>query len=387
MGVMFRNLDVDTRLGILESVASDGYVKTAKKLSCEFNVNERTAELWIQKTRAQAGELKTREIIGEKKAKKLGMAVTGISSYVDADGNVKGQWIKENVKEQARLEAMMKAMKKLAKKVAAKEVIEKVVDVGDKRLLVKYPFADAHIGLLAKKGEVGVDWDLEEAKGIYLKAMRMLVDSSPNSEVGLILDLGDMVHVADSTGKTRGHGHSLDVDGNLEEVYEAALFIVMCMIDIALEKHDTVVFRKTIGNHDGDTSIALGVFLKQIYRDNPRVVIDAGSDLYWWYKFGSTLHFSTHGHTAKQKELPEIVAHDCKDVWSECKYVYVDTGHIHHQNVIETRTCVCESHNSMVPGDNFNYGSGYRSGRLLKSIVYDIEHGEIGRNIVKVGML
>jgi hypothetical protein len=389
----YKNVRGIDKVEIATMLEVDGYESVVNYIADKYDVCDRSARGWIARIRKENERIEEeansekRVIISEKKAKKLGMHVNGVSSYVDSEGNVKGQWIKESVEEKSRLEALVKAMKKTVKKFDSKPVIEKTVDISDRRIMVKYPFADAHIGLLAKKSEVGADWDLEKSKEVYLRAMQRLVDSAPNSEIGLILDLGDMVHVADSTGKTRWHGHVLDVDGNLEEIYEAALFIVTSMIDLALEKHDKVVFRKTIGNHDGDTSIALGVFLKQIYKNNPRVAIDAGSNLYWWYKWGKTLHFSTHGHTVKQKDLPEIVSHDCKSVWSDCDYVYVDTGHIHHQNVIETRSCICESHNSMVPGDSYNYGSGYRSGRLLKSIVYDIEHGEVCRNIVKVGMV
>lgn len=398
----YKELSDMDKVDILASIEVVGYEAVVESMKRVYGICDRSARGWIKRIREELSrnneesmtvekKNKKKPIVGKKKAKELGLVVKGVSSYVDSEGNIKGQWIKENVDEKARLEALQHAfMNFVCDSVEPREEIKTGFSKGIeessafKNTMVKYPIADAHIGLLTKSNEVGVDWDLETAKKAYKKTVKRIMESSPKSQVGLILELGDMFHVADSTGKTRAHGHQLTVDGNLEEIFEAAIYIVTTMIDMALEKHNTVIFRKTIGNHDGDTSVALGVFLKKYYENNPRVVIESGSDLFWWYKFGDTLHFSTHGHTVKQKDLPEIVAHDCKEVWSDCKYVYIDTGHIHHQTIVETRTCICESHNSLVPGDNYNYGNGYRSGRLLKAIVYTKNSGEIGRSIVRV---
>lgn len=159
------------------------------------------------------------------------------------------------------------------------------------------------------------------------------------------------------------------------------------MIDIALTKYPTVIFRKTRGNHDPDSSVAISAALAMRYLNEPRVTIERTPSMFWHYQFGQTLHFSTHGHTVKQSALPEIAAHDCRDIWSQCKFVYIDTGHIHHKQVVETRTAICESHNSLTAGDSFNFGHGYRSLRNIKSIVYHKDYGEIARNIVTLQML
>ena len=370
--------DINRYIGMWEN-NSIGFNNTCKVIAEDIGISPRTAEAWLVKMKASINESNG----GDSRY------VTATSTLYDADGEVKLQWVKENVVKKEEENSFIEAISRIMEDVGSKEEITRNTEfeILSSDIMVKYPIADAHIGLLARKKQVGEDWGLEKAKKMFSDGIKMVVNSSPASEVALVLELGDMFHVADSTGKTRGHGHVLDVDGSLADIYEAALFIVTTIIDTALTKHETVIFRKTIGNHDGDTSIALGVFLKMLYKNNSRVVIESDENLYWWYTFGKTLHFSTHGHTVKQVALPEIVAHDCKEVWSDCKYVYVDTGHIHHQNIVETRTCLCESHNSLIVGDSFNYGSGYRSGRLLKSITYHKEHGEIARIVVRAGMI
>ena len=69
------------------------------------------------------------------------------------------------------------------------------------------------------------------------------------------------------------------------------------------------------------------------------------------------------------------------------KSLNVNILHVHHQQILETRIAVCESHNSLTAGDSFNYGHGYRSLRNIKAITYHSDYGEISRNIVNLHML
>lgn len=381
----FKDLTEEQKSSIRKVLVEDkGWSKARVLMEELWGVNVRTAERWVKKLREEE-EVAGVTLDGKKHGP---MYVKGTTTLVGEDGKARLQWVKEDAKKSTEANRFMEAVEMFADKM---ENVRKPVDlegvISNGSLMVKYPVADAHIGLMTYKDEVGTDWGLDEAVVAFKTGVKMLMDRSPKAAVGLILDLGDMVHVADSTGKTRGHGHVLDVDGRLDEIYEAAIEVVVSMIDEALKHHQLVIFRKTIGNHDGDTSLALGVFLKRLYKNEPRVIIEADGNLFWWYQFGSTLHFSAHGHTVKQRDLPEIIASDCKDVWSSCSYVYADTGHVHHQEVLETRSVKCESHNSLIPGDSYNYGSGYRAGRLLKSVVYDEKFGEIGRAIVNMEMI
>ena len=388
---MYRDMrqeDKDLVLKLLLNDGKNGRKEAKEYLAHTYGIQPRTVRDWVKNILDEYEA--NRDSVGVTlNGKSHGlMVVKGTTTLVDEDGRPKLQWVKEDVKKGEEVNGFIEGLERFLDKrdISINPVKYENVLV-DSGLMVKYPIADAHLGLLTYEKQVGEDWDLSKAVEAFTAGVRLLVNSAPSSEVCLVLDLGDMLHVADSTGKTRGHGHQLDVSGRLDEIFEAAITVIVTMIDECLKKHKYVIFRKTIGNHDGDTSLALGVFLKRLYAKNNRVSIEADADLFWWYKFGSTLHFSTHGHTVKQKDLPDIIAADCKSVWSECKYVYADTGHVHHQEVLETRTVKCESHNSLVPGDSFNYGSGYRSGRLLKAITYDSRYGEIARNIVNMEMI
>lgn len=317
----------------------------------------------------------------------IGEVLKGTSTLYDDRNQVVMQWVKSDVDKTAQLEALQYAINQMVGSI--QPILPTILKTqSDANLLVKIPIADAHIGLLTWHKEVGVDFDMGIAKTMYTEAMTRLVASTPEAETCLLLDLGDTIHSDDSSNQTKASKHQLDVDGRYDKLYDMTLHILCAMIDIALTKYPKVIFRKTRGNHDPDASIGISAALVMRYRDEPRVVIERSPSLFWWYKFGRTLHFSTHGHTVRQQRLlPEIAAHDCKAVWSECEYVYIDTGHVHHQEVLETRTAVCESHNSLTAGDSYNYGHGYRSLRNIKAITYHSDYGEIGRNIVNLNML
>jgi len=318
----------------------------------------------------------------------VGQILKGTSTLYSRDedtGNleVKSQWVKTDVAKTDAVQAFEEAIDGLVDRVRPVEPLP--VPTGcTKDFMVKYPFADAHIGLLTWHKEVGVDFNLHKAELIYIEAMRHTVSLMPDSHECLILDLGDTIHTDDQSNTTKMSKHQLDVDGRFDKLYDVCTRILFTIIDIALQKHEIVRFRKTRGNHDPDTSIALARHLEAYYRNEPRVIVETSPSNFYWYKFGKTLHWSTHGHCIKQKDVPEIIAHDCKKVWTDVDYVYADTGHVHHQEVVETRTTKCESHNSMAAGDSYNFGHGYRSMRLMKGISYHKRYGEKTRNTVTV---
>lgn len=317
----------------------------------------------------------------------VGEILKGTSTLYDDQNNVVLQWVKSDASKEAQLEAFQTAIDNMVKTIIPVEP-QGFEGFVDDDILVKIPMADAHIGLLTWHKEVGADFDMAIAKELYVEGMTRLVAAAPNAGTCLLLDLGDTIHSDDSSNQTKASKHQLDVDGRYDKLYDMTLFILCAMIDIALTKFPKVIFRKTRGNHDPDASIGIGAALQMRYMNEPRVTIERSPSLFWWMKFGKTLHFSTHGHTVRQQKLlPEIAAHDCKAVWSDCDFVYIDTGHVHHQQILETRTAVCESHNSLTAGDSYNFGHGYRSLRNIKAITYHKNYGEIGRNIVSLKMI
>lgn len=371
--------DTDTQRKYMQSYCEIGTRKTAKK----FGKSTGTISNVVKKIKDKAimaGELVASD--------SLALKGTSVMFKHDEDGTKRPvlNWVKTDKKIEDTLADIENYLTDKANELPP--IKPTYFDsYTDDSILVKYPIGDAHIGLLTWKEEVGASFGLEEAKSMYLGAMEMLVKSSPNSHTALIIDLGDYTHNDDQTNRTKGHGHQLDVDGRFGKIFDTAVFIAENLISIALTKHENVIYRVTSGNHNPTASIAIGAVLEALYRNEPRVKIERSPSLFWWYQFGKTLHFSTHGHTVKKDSLPEIMAHDCKEIFSETDYRYIDVGHFHHKQVVESRIATIEVHNSMAAGDSYNFGSGYRSQRVMKSITYHKEHGEIARSLVRPDQL
>jgi len=356
-----------------------------KYLNETYGTHHTTAEV-----RRRIGNYVRKGLLPLESGNYVGVSETlkGVTTHYDDEGNVIQQWVKTDAAKDKQLEAFKHAVDNIVSIVEPIKPVPLNTKEYDNDLLVKIPIADAHIGLYTWYKEVGVTHTKEDAKDLYIKGMSNIIQNVPDAGTCLLLDLGDTIHVDDQSNQTKSSKHQLDVDGRYDELFDMALFITCAMIDIALTKFPKVIYRKTRGNHDPDSSIALSAAIEMRYKDEPRVTIERSPNLFWYYVFGKTLHFSTHGHTVRQqKRLPEIVAHDCKKVWSECDYVYIDTGHVHHQRILETPTAICESHNTLAAGDAFNYGHGYRALRNLKAIWYHKNHGEIGRHVVPYSVL
>ena len=69
------------------------------------------------------------------------------------------------------------------------------------------------LGMLAWSPETGGDpWDLQIAQDTLIKGVDKLVASTGDCSVGVLLNVGDMIHANNLKGET-GAGTSLDVDG------------------------------------------------------------------------------------------------------------------------------------------------------------------------------
>jgi hypothetical protein len=246
---------------------------------------------------------------------------------------------------------------------------------------------DPHLGMYAWGRESGDDFDLKMAESYLCEAVSRLVACSPKSKTAIMLNLGDFFHSDTQDNRTRRSGHSLDIDTRWSKVLRAGVRAMMTCIDAAAKKHERVIVRNSIGNHDDHTSQMLAIALALFYENNPRVVIEDSPSRFWFYRFGKVLFGSTHGDTTKPNQLPGIMAHDKADAWGKTKHRYWYTGHIHNQNVIEYPGCIWESFRTLAAKDAWTAGAGYRSGRDMYAIVHHQDHGEVERHRVDVAML
>ena len=254
----------------------------------------------------------------------------------------------------------------------------------NENLLTCYVIADLHLGMYSWARETGEDYDCDIASSYLLKAMDRLALKTPPSRECLVAQLGDMLHMDDDSNSTRRSGNSLDVDTRYQRVAEVGFSLYRRAIDRALERHETVKVVNVPGNHDDVSGMWLGIALQGAYANNPRVIVDKSPGAYFYHRFGNNLIGMAHGHTCKMANLGDIMLADRPMDTGECEFRYWLTGHIHHEKVLETRTCRAESFRTLAAKDAWHSMSGYRSKRDMKAIVFHRDHGEEERYTVSV---
>jgi hypothetical protein len=309
-----------------------------------------------------------------------GFSVKGVSTYYDAEGKPRGQWVKSRADETAMLDRLTDLVSGLAEAVDGKFQASPSPAVVMSDYLTVYPIGDAHIGMYAWGEQTGEDFDLEIAERDLRGAMVRLVQASPASHTAIVLNLGDLLHGDSPSNTTARSGNVLDIDTRWEKVMRIGARIMFWLVEHALEKHQAVIVRNVQGNHDDTSSFALSLILEAYFRNEPRVQIETSPKPFWYYRFGKVLIGATHGDKVKQADLPSIMAADRAADWGETAHRYYYSGHIHHKDMKEHFGVVCESFRTLAASDNYHHSYGYRSGRDMHAIVHHREWGEVERH-------
>ena len=314
--------------------------------------------------------------------------VKGESVLYDAKGNIKLKWVKTKADEVSLQKAFEEAVDQLMQKIE-NGVLNLDVDITEPDEIIKdeltvYPMGDLHIGMFSWAAETGEDYDLDIAYDTIKKAYRKLIGSAPQTKTALLINLGDFFHIDNYEGQTARNGNRLDFDTRWPKVLETGLKIAVELIYMLLSKHQKVIIRNAIGNHDQHSTIFLNAYIKAWFNNEPRVQVEDAPTTFWYYKWGKNLIGVTHGDTVKLNDLPEIMAHDAAKYWSDTDHRYWYIGHVHHMQKKEFRTCVVESFGTLVAKDAWHYASGYRSKRQIKYKVLHKKQGEIQEGTVTV---
>lgn len=313
-----------------------------------------------------------------------GHVVKGVSALVDMEGRTVQQWIK--TREEIAVADVIEAIKTAFVDYEGRGTATPSPPIVNDDLLTLYPLSDWHIGLFAWHEETGTNWDLKIAERTIGQGFVDLVDQTPRSKHAVVLGGGDMLHADNQENKTARSGNQLDVDGRYQKVIGTACRLLVKVVEQALSRHESVTVRILKGNHDEHSSTALVYFLMAWFRNEPRVTVDADPSLFFWHRFEKVMLGATHGHEAKAKDMPSIMAHRRAEDWGASRFRYVHTFHLHHtaKTVTEGNGCVTEIHQTPTPQDAWHFGSGFLSGRSLQSISYHRSFGEISRSRVAI---
>jgi len=339
------------------------------------SIASKQGDAWVRQVREPGAEFAVPD----------GHAVKGVSALVDAEGREVLKWVK--TREAPTAVDIAETLKAAFADYAPAAVRAPCPAATDTDLITLAPCNDWHVGMFAWHRETDANWDLKLAEEAIGAGIEDAISRSPASYTTIVLGGGDLTHADNNKNQTARSSNQLDVDGRHQKVVEAAGRLMVRTIDAALRRSHNVIVRNLKGNHDEETAPAIAWFLKAWYRNEPRVSVDLDQSLFFYHRFGKVLLAATHGHEAKLKDMPQIMAHRRAEDWGATQFRYAHGFHVHHSSKFasEGGGVIMESHQAPIPQDAWHFGSGFLSGRSLQTITYHRDLGEISR--VRVAML
>ncbi len=315
-----------------------------------------------------------------------GFKVNGVSTYYNADGELRGQWVKSTADEDRRQELIRAAFDAMAEELPRLPPIQVPRDVS-RNLANLYTLTDSHVGMLAWAHETGADWDLKIAEATLTGCFQRMVDGSPPAHIGFVNQLGDFLHSDGLVPVTPTGGHVLDQDGRYTKLVETAVRILRRVICMTLEKHEKVVVLMAEGNHDMASSVWLRVMFKALFENEPRVEVIDSPLPYYVYQHGKTMLAFHHGHMKKNDQLPILFASQFPKIWGETTKRYAHTGHRHHAEEKEHSGILVVQHPTLAARDAYAARGGWIAERQVTAITYHSEYGQVGRVTVTPEMV
>lgn len=374
----------DKQRQIIQAVIDHGSVrKAASALGLDYGYSKKVVRN-IKSKAAKAGYAPSYDMT---KPAPEGYKIKGTSTLYHPNKGIVAQWVKtqadpEQIREQV-LDAIVDSFESF--KGQSREIIPPSECVDD--FMTAYVMGDPHFGMLAHKEETeNDDFDSTIARQVMDSAMYQLVGAAKPTKQAVLVNVGDALHVDDSTNKTKGRGNNLDADARYYRIIRVFCEAMIQAIYLMLEKHDKVVVINQSGNHDIDSTHWIQLALNYYFTNDDRVEVRVNPSSYNWVRWENVLIGITHGDGAKMGDLPLIMASNKRQDWGETDHHYWWTGHIHHKQVVEFNGCKVESFNTMAPSDAWHARSGYFAAREMHSLTIHKKHGVIGRSICPVGL-
>lgn len=310
-----------------------------------------------------------------------GMALKGVTALVDPEGRVVHKHVMARADNgAANTLAILRTAVDELKQELPRVAPSKGPEQSNELLLSQYTLTDLHFGMLAWAEETrNADYDLKIAEAMLLDWFSAAVAMSPHSKVGVLAQLGDLMHHDALESVTPAHRHVLDADSRLQKMVRVVIRVIRRVIDMMLQHHRQVHIVMASANHDPASSAWLRELLHAMYEDEPRISVDNSPDVYYAYEWGKTALFYHHGHKRKVGDVDTVFAGKFRELFGRAEHCYGHVGHLHSDEVVESNLMRVERHRTLAPPDAYASSGGWLSKRDAKVITYHREFGEVSR--------
>lgn len=324
---------------------------------------------------------------GEKFEVPEGQFLKRVSALTDADDRIIVKWNITDKDAAAGKAAMRAVVDAFKEEIPRAEIVPAPTHILRADLLNQYTLTDAHFGKLAWGEETGSDYDLKIAEQMYLDWFSMAIRLSPEAAIGLLAQLGDMLHHDSHLSVTPTHAHVLDADSRLQKVIRVVIRTLRRIVKMMLEKHESVHLIMADANHDPAGEAWLREMFAAFFEDEPRVTVDRSPSTYYAYEFGLTSLFYHHGHKRKPSVVDSVFASRFRQIYGRTKFSYAHLGHRHSDALLSGNLMKVEQHETLASPDAHEANGGWPLGQSAKVITYSSRFGEVGRTIMTPEMV
>ena len=253
---------------------------------------------------------------------------------------------------------------------------------------------DLHLGLLAWHAESGENYDLKIAEELYLAMISYYRNWAEKENVEkIMLTVGSDFYNSANQFNTTTKGTMLSEDDRWTKTFVRGRELIVNAVE-QLRQVCPVEIVVVLGNHSIEREFALGDALYCYFHTCEDVTVDNTPAVYKFSRWGKTLIAQHHGHEAKAKSLPMVLAQDAPPVmWANTKYREWVIGHKHHQKtgyfetVVDQEGVKVRHIPSLVAASRWEHGMGFRSQRECVAMIYDKEFGHMLDIVFKPDMV
>ena len=238
--------------------------------------------------------------------------------------------------------------------------------------------ADIHIGKLATVLQTGSEYNVDIAVDRVFKGVQGILEKVKGFDIEQIVFVigNDCLHTDKPNATTAGTPQ--DCDGMWYENFLTAKDMYVTVIETLMQIAPIhIMFNPS--NHDYQSGFLLADSIGSWFRKSKNITFDISINHRKYFRYHNSLIGTTHGDGAKTQHLPLIMANEQAENWSNTKFRYYYTHHIHHKQSKDFIGCTVESLRSPSSSDAWHHKKGYLSKPAIEGFLHSRECGQIAR--------
>lgn len=243
--------------------------------------------------------------------------------------------------------------------------------------LLVLPISDLHFGMWANMLEAGNEYNCEIAERRYFNIIADVIERTKQYRFEKVIftiggDQSNSDNIAGTTTKGTPQNNCVGYFTMMEKLY--AMTVKAIDVLAGLDNVNSVEVVLVNGNHDMAAGVNLAHVCAAWFRDDARVYVDTSPLPRKYIKYGKTLF--TFAHDADVKKLPQLVADEAREYWSDINTTEVFLQHLHHEVELKEEYHMRIQRLPMFSGNSiWTNNKGYGAKRQCKSFIFDKEHG------------